>query len=424
MIKQIGKYELTRVLGQGASATVYLGIDTFSGEEVAVKVIDPAVFENAEHGKLLRKQFLNEASLAGKLEHPHIVSILDAVVDESSGYIAMEYVPGGDLSAITRPQKLLPVESAIQIGFKCCGALDYAYRQGIVHRDIKPANIMVVHDTDIKITDFGAAYLQKSESTQLAKVGTPFYLSPEQISASELTHHSDMFCLGVVLYELLTGVRPFNAPNVTALFQKIGHEDPAPPSQLGRPLSPEVDDIILTALKKNPADRFPTWADFALALARVGRLSIYEQTIPDSERYESLRRVDMLKRLSDAEIWELVNAGKWTTLPPQRMIIREDEPGRTLFFLAKGELKITKQGHLLNVIGAGECFGEMGYIRGGELPRQATVESMTDVVVAEFDPAALKRLSHRCQSHFTLALLRTLVDRLALAGVRISQVVQ
>ena len=402
---------------------VYLGVDTFSGVEVAVKVIDSAVFEDADHGKFLRKQFLNEASLAGKLAHPHIVSILDAVVDDSAGHIAMEYVAGGDLSAFTKSQHLLPVESAIQIGFKCCGALDYAYRQGIVHRDIKPANIMVVNDTEIKITDFGASYLQKSESTQLARVGTPYYLSPEQISGGELTHHSDMFCLGVVLYELLTGQRPFNAPDAIGLFQKIRHEEPVPPSRLGRSLPVELDNIVLTALKKNQVDRYPTWADFALELAKIGRLSIYQKTIADSEKYESLRRVEMLNRLNDAEIWELVHAGQWTTLPAQSMIIREDDPGRTLFFLAKGDLKITKQGHLLNIIGAGECFGEMSYIRGGELPRQATVESMTDVIVAEFDAAALVRLSPKCQNQFTLALLRTLVDRLALAGIRISRVI-
>ncbi len=423
MLDRIGKYELKRSLGQGASATVYLGVDTFSGEEVAVKVIDPAVFEDIEHGRSLRKQFLNEASLAGKLAHPHIVSILDAVIEEKSGHIAMEYVPGGDLSGFTAAQNLLPEASAIQIGFKCCGALDYAYRQGIVHRDIKPANIMVVQDTDIKITDFGASFLQKSDSTQLAKVGTPYYLSPEQIVGRELTHHSDMFCLGVVLYELLTGHKPFSGQTVTELLQKIRYEDPLPPGELRSSLPAGLQEIVLTALKKNPADRFPTWADFALELAKIGRLSVYQQTIADSEKYQSLRHVEMLGNLSDAEIWELVLAGEWRILPAQSVIIREDDPGKTLFFLAKGELKVTRQGHLLNIIGAGECFGEMSYIRRGELPRQATVESMTDVVVAEFDGSALARLSMKCQNHFTLALLRTLVDRLALAGVRMAQII-
>ena len=137
MLKSIGKYELKSVLGKGASATVYLGVDTFTNAEVAVKVIDTEVFKNSSEGEVLRAQFLNEASLAGKLNHPHIVSILDAVVTEDSGHIAMEYVGGGDLTQRTSLLKLYSTQDAIQVGFKCCGALDYAYRQGVIHRDIK-----------------------------------------------------------------------------------------------------------------------------------------------------------------------------------------------------------------------------------------------------------------------------------------------
>lgn len=421
MLKGIGKYEFRRILGKGASATVYLGVDTFSLEEVAVKVIDAAVFEDPDHGRLLRKQFLTEASLVGKLSHPHIVAILDAVIGEDAGYVAMEYVAGGDLSPHTAPGNLFPMQDAIQIGFKCCGALDYAYRQGIVHRDIKPENILVVRDTEVKIGDFGASYLQKSDSTQLSNVGTPYYFSPEQLSGGELSVHSDMFCLGVVLYELLTGHRPFDAPSMNALFYKIEHEGPVPPSVLRASLPRELDRILLTALRKDPDDRFPTWAEFALELADIGGLSVYEQSIPDSEKYETLRRVRMLGMLSEPEIWELVHASRWVRLPARSVIIREGEPGHTLYFLAKGQLKATKQGHLLDTVVEGECFGEMAYIRGGEMPREATVESLTDVIVAEFDSAALERMSPGCERQFMRALVRTLADRLSLADTRISR---
>ena len=141
---QVGKYDVQKLLGKGATGTVYLAKDTFSGKEVALKTIEPEVFRDPEFGTVYRSQFLNEASLAGKLRHPHIVAILDAVVEADSGYIAMEIVSGGDLSQFVKPDKLLPVEDVLQIGFKCCGALDYAFAQGIVHRDIKPANIMIV----------------------------------------------------------------------------------------------------------------------------------------------------------------------------------------------------------------------------------------------------------------------------------------
>jgi len=197
---QVGKYDVQKLLGKGATGTVYLAKDTFTGNEVALKTIEPEVFRDPEFGTVYRSQFLNEASLAGKLRHPHIVAILDAVALEESGYIAMELVTGGDLSQHVNPEALLPVGDVLQIGFKCCGALDYAFREGIVHRDIKPANIMIAQGTEPKIADFGAAYLRKSQVVQTATMGSPYYMSPEQIQDKQLTFHSDMYSLGVSLY--------------------------------------------------------------------------------------------------------------------------------------------------------------------------------------------------------------------------------
>jgi eukaryotic-like serine/threonine-protein kinase len=420
MLTRIGKFDLKRVIGQGASATVYHAIDTFTNAEVAVKVIDPAALKDPEQGKIIRTQFLNEASLAGRLNHPHIAAILDAVVDKDSGYIVMEYVPGGDLSKHTKPDTLFSIGDAIQVGFKCCGALDYAFRQGVVHRDIKPANIMVVKDTDVKITDFGAAFLRRSDVTGLMNVGSPAYMSPEQISGAELTHQSDMFSLGIVLFELLTGQRPFPASSVPDMLNRIMNDAAPPPSSIRPELPRELDRIVLTALAKTPASRFGTWADIALELVKVGKLSVYQQTINDSEKFESLRHVKMLEKLDDGQIWELVRAGRWKRMPAQSQIIHENDPGTSLFFLAKGQAKAMKQGRPLNLIGAGECIGEMSYIREGTL-RQASVEALTEVVYAEFESAELERMSPSCQLHFTRAIVRTLVERLELANSRIAQ---
>ena len=421
MNRQLGKYEIKEVLGKGASATVYLAVDTFSGSEVALKVIDPAVFQDPEFGTVLRKQFLKEASLAGTLNHPHIVSILDAVVAEDASHIVMEYVPGGNLTRHTDADKLLSVEDAIQIGFKCCGALDYAFRQGVIHRDIKPANIMVAGTTDVRITDFGAAYLLNRDITQPVNIGSPSYMSPEQISSEPLTHNTDMYCLGVMLYELLTGKRPFIANNITDLMSKIVYQAPLPPSQLRSSLPGELDRIVLTMLQKAPQDRYSNWADLALDLAAIGRLSAHQQSIPDSEKYAALKRVGMLSTLSDAEIWEVVQAGTWRRLHANTVIVREGDPGQSIFFLAIGDVKVTMAGRLLNVIGAGEYFGERAYICGGGLPRHATVETMTEVALAEFEDADLDNMSDSCQKSFMRALARNMTDRLVLADSRIVQ---
>ena len=418
---QVGKYDVQKMLGKGATGTVYLAKDTFSGREVALKTIEPEVFRDPEFGTVHRTQFLNEASLAGKLKHPHIVAILDAVVGEDSGYIAMELVTGGDLVPYTTPDKLLPVADVLQIGFKVCGALDYAFREGIVHRDIKPANIMIARGTDVKIADFGAATLRKSHVVQTAMMGSPYYMSPEQVAGAQLTHHSDMYALGAVLYELLTGQRPLRADNLEALLKKISELEPLPPSAVRPDLPKELDAVILRALRKKPESRYPTWSEFALALSKVVRVTLPPKAIPDTEKYVALKRVDMLSRLADAEIWELVNAGKWSRVDKGRTIVRENDQGTSFFFLAEGEVKVTKGGRLLNVVNHSECFGEMAYIWGGKLPRHATVESMTELLVAEFEPAALQQMSVGAQLQLTRALVRNLVDRLVLANTRVAR---
>jgi serine/threonine protein kinase len=418
---QVGKYDVQKMLGKGATGTVYLAKDTFTGKEVALKTIEPEVFRDPEFGTVYRSQFLNEASLAGKLRHPHIVSILDAVVGEDSGHIAMELVTGGDLSKHAQPGTLLPVPDVLQIGFKCCGALEYAAREGIVHRDIKPANIMIDSGTEVKIADFGAAVLKKTGVVQTAALGSPYYMSPEHIEGRTLTFHSDMYSLGVVLYELLTGKRPFAGANLEELIAKILKHEPLPPSEVRTELPKSIDAVVLRAMKKDPAQRYATWPEFALELSRAGELVLPPGSIPDSEKYVTLKSVPMLSTLGDAELWELARAGRWRRVPKGQAVVQEDESGKSFFFLAKGEAKVTKRKKLLNMVNGGEYFGEMAYISGGEQRRHATVEAMTELLLAEFDPASLERMSLGAQLQLTRALVRNVTDRLALANVRLAR---
>jgi serine/threonine protein kinase len=418
-MNQIGKFQLLQVLGKGASATVYRALDTFSGSEVALKVLDPEIVRSPDFDRTTTMQFMTEASLAGKLSHPHIVAILEASVSEDSGYVALEYVPGGDLFQYTTPGNLLSPDDAIQIAFKCCGALDYAFRQGIVHRDIKPANIMVVSGTNIKVTDFGAAYLHTAPGAQVADIGSPSYMSPEQVKSEPLDYCSDMFTLGVVLYQLFTGQRPFVASTIEELFGSILGKTPAAPSSLRPELGEDIDAILLQMMAKDPRNRYPSWADLALDIAKVGRLSIYQSAIPDSEKFFALKTVRLLGQLDDAELWELVLAGKWSRVPPRAAIVREGETGKSLFFLGSGHAKVTRQGRLLNVLDAGECVGELAYIKDGGIVRQATVETMADVLLVEYEQALLGQVSLKCRYQLSLALMHSLVDRLSLADERL-----
>ena len=420
MQARIGKFEIVSLLGEGASGKVYLAKDMNSLKDVALKIIDSHVLRDAELGEITRGQFMNEASLAGKLAHPHIVAIYEAVMQEDSGYVAMEYVPGGSLAQFTKPGNLLAMEDVIQIGFKFCGALDYAFRQGIVHRDIKPANILVVQGTNIKIADFGAAMLRTSQATQDI-VGSPSYMSPEQINREPLTLHSDMYAMGVVFYELLTGRRPFTAASLPELFQNITEKDPVPPIALRPDMPGRLSEIILKVLSKRPEDRYPTWADLGLDIAQAGKLSVYQRGVPDSDKFNILGKSDLFANVNDAQIWELIQASRWTRLPAASAIVREDEPGHSLFMLAQGQVKVTKKGRLLDILRAGDCFGEMAYIQGAGTPRHATVQAMSDVLVVEFDSDALVKMSESCQLQIARSLLRTLADRLTLADDRLSR---
>ncbi len=416
MLERVGKYQVKRELGKGNSSIVYLAYDEFYASDVAIKVYNTDT--DGRDSNAFKGQFLSEAALAGKLIHPHIVTILDAVVDDRMSYVAMEYVHGGNLTRYTSAERLLPVADVVEIAFKCCGALDYAYRQGVVHRDIKPANILVARGTEVKVADFGAAFLRDVETTQRMRVGSPSYVAPEQIRDDPLTHQSDMYSLGVLLYELLVGRRPFYGTSTTEILDKVLSEEPVRPTALRSDLPAELDAVVLRMLQKYPAERYPDWAELALDLARIGHLSVYHQVVRDSEKFLSLRHAALLAQFSDAEVWELIQIGQWRRVPSKTVLVGEGGTGDSLFILARGEAKVTVRGRLLNVLRAGDCFGEMAYVRGEAALRQATVETTTDALVIELKRVALDGLSVGCQLQLNRALLRTLADRLEFANLR------
>jgi len=419
--QRIGKFALIQCLGKGSSGTVFKALDTFSGQEVALKVLDANLFQGAGLNVTSRRQFMNEASLAGRLQHPHIAAILEASIDEKSGYIAVEYVPGGDLSKAVLPDGLLKVEDVLEIAFKCCGALDYAHRQGIIHRDLKPANLMIAEGTQIKIVDFGAALLTDTQHTQIQDVGTPSYMSPEQVrGGGHLSFQSDMFSLGVVLYGLFTGQRPFTGETVTQLLVNIVEKEPPLLTEWRPDLDRELDRIVMRMLRKEPAKRYASWADLAFDLAEIGRFSVFVKEISDREKFTSLRSFKPLEKLNDAEIWELVHASYWVRVPANTTIVKEGDKGTELLFLAHGEVKVVKAGRLLNVLRSGSYFGEMAHVKLGGIPRQATVDTLTEALIAEFRPGAMKKLSLNCQLQLSQSLLNTVVDRLAFADERIA----
>ncbi|WP_281362818.1 CHASE2 domain-containing serine/threonine-protein kinase [Hydrogenophaga aromaticivorans] len=271
----LGRYSVEKELGKGAMGVVYQGRDPKIGRVVAIKTLALSSEFEGEELKDARGRFFREAETAGRLQHPHIVTIFDAGEEHDLAYIAMEFLPGRDLVEHTRAGQLLPVATVLGIGERVALALDYAHRQNVVHRDIKPANIMYAPDADtVKVTDFGIARITDSSRTKTGMVlGTPSFMSPEQLAGQHIDGRSDLYSLGVMLFQLLTGVLPFRADSMAALMFQIANQSPPDVRTLRPELPAGITDLLTRILSKSPAQRYQTGADMAAELKRLQALA-------------------------------------------------------------------------------------------------------------------------------------------------------
>jgi serine/threonine protein kinase len=412
--QKIGKYNILSEIGQGASALVYVGEDPFNDRKVAIKVAKSDAEMTEEEAKRFEKLFLNEASLAGKLNHPNIVGVYDAVVEGDLRYIVMEYVPGGSLKKFCTEANLLPVRQAVLVVFKMCRALDYAFQNGVIHRDIKPANILLSERDDIKISDFGTAKISHATHTQIdGFLGSPAYMSPEQINEEGPSVQSDIYSLGVVMYELLTGKLPFRAENSVAMIHKILNEDPVPIETLRPDLPEKLAEIVKRAMHKDPKVRYSSWFEMASELANTfPQLERYSHEISSTEKFNKLRSLPFFREFRDAELWEVLRGAVWETHARDENLLLEGEIGQAFFIIVGGQVKVVKDGKLLNVLKEGDCFGEMAYLSGDRARRSASIISVSEVQLLKIQSAHLESLSEGCQLRFNREFLRTLIERL------------
>lgn len=426
------KYEIVKKLGEGATSTVYLAYDPFAGREVAVKLILSDILRDRERGKLFRRLLINEASLAGRLVHPHIAQIHDAVVGEDESYIVMEYVPGGTLEQFTDPGTLLPVERVVEIVFKCTRALEYANRLGITHRDIKPANILFARHgaadadqaggCDIKISDFGACIQTGAghTQTQVLGIGSPAYMSPQQVREQTLNHQTDIYALGVVMYQLLAGRLPFQASSNYGMIYQICNIDPPPPSTFRQDLPPALDAIVARAMQKELSERYASWAEISRDLTQAFRsslLTLRQQEVPDSEKFETLRALPFFEAFTDIEIWEVVRFARWETVAAGTRLMQDGEAGDHFCFVLDGEVRVLKHDHTLGVLGHGEVIGEMAVVDRRHPQRVADVVARTAARIVVISGQSLHHASDACRMHFYQGFLLVLSQRLAHTNV-------
>jgi serine/threonine protein kinase len=262
-LTKAGRYQIVRELGRGSMGVVYEGFDPIIGRTVAIKTMLPQGLSPQEFQEY-KARFQREAMAAGILAHPNIITVYDFGEDNGVLYLAMEFLEGKSLEKIAQEKTILPIETILPIYDQVCSALDHAHRNKVVHRDVKPANIMILQNGLVKVTDFGIAKMMAMGMTQAGQIlGTPNYMSPEQVKGRQIDGRSDIFSLGVILYELVTGEKPFGGQNITTVIYKIINENPTPPRELDASIHAGLSYVISKALAKNADERYQTCRELA-----------------------------------------------------------------------------------------------------------------------------------------------------------------
>ena len=410
--EKIGKYVIVNEVGRGSTGTVYLSHDPFYGRDVAIKVYNLDAGGDEDKARIARKMFLSEAHMVGMLQHPHILPIFDAGEEGDYCYIVTEHIHGArTLAAYCRPDNLLRIDDVVEIVYKCARALHYAHSRGVIHRDIKPSNIMLTNDNDVRIIDFGIALVADSDVSRIEGIaGSPSYMSPEQVQSLDLTNRSDLYSLGAVMYELLTGARPFKAPNLAKLLHQIVYATPAPIHTLQPGVPEEIEQACACALMKQPERRYRTGLDFAAELTRVHqKLREAYSKIDQQEQFATLRRLRFFHEFSHAEIWEVLRASAWQSYAPGDHIVREGEIDDRFYILISGECIAERNGSSVGRVSSGDCFGEAGYVKGAR--RTASIRAVGPVTALKVSATMLEQVSAACQLRFNRMFLKTLITR-------------
>jgi serine/threonine protein kinase len=413
-VQTIGKYELIRPIGDGNMGTVFLARDPFSLQDVAVKIATPKPADDERIARRRRKLFYIEAKAAGMLRHPNIVATIDAGIEDDRRYIVMEYVQGAStLDRFCRPDNLLPIEHVVGIMLKCAIAFGFAHNQGVVHRDIKPKNIMLTQDNEVKICDFGLALITNADinDTQvMGRLGSPRYMSPEQVSEEMVTNQSDIFSLGVVTYELLTGISPFRADNISAIAKRITREPHKPLTEFRNDIPPALVHIVDRTLKKHPAGRYQSAMDLAGDLSLIHDEIRHTVTqLSNTRQFERVSRLSFFEEFEESEILEAVNTGEWEEFQAGSDIIIEGEFDQCFYLLVSGKVSVRRADLEVDVLKPGATFGELGFIVNQA--RTATIVAQEKVTVLKIRALLIERTSVNCQLRFQKAFLKNLAER-------------
>jgi len=418
----IGKYRIERKLGEGATSEVFLARDAFHERDVAIKRVRSVLLPDSREKHFQQRFFAAEAALVGRLNHPNVVQILDAVADDEAPYLVMEFVDGVTLRRYCRADRLLPLTQVVQIGFKCAMALDYCYRQGLIHRDVKPANLLVTLNgdriDDVKVTDFGSVFNRGADHTQIYRVGSLAYMSPEQLDGDTLDCRADIYSLAAVLYHLIAGRPPFDGNEQQALMHQIYHAAPQPLDSLREGVPPALQSLVARSLAKGREQRPASWDEFAHALSALGTDPLVQrgslQDVLDSERFTLLRALEFFSDFDDVALWEVVHRASWQRHGYGQALFRKGEAGDAFHIITQGKVEVYRDGKQVATLGAGNSVGEMAYLAPNPELRIHTVDILVSQpsTTVSFTPQSMQQLSLPTRHLFDKAFIRVLVRRL------------
>ncbi|MDO6461036.1 serine/threonine-protein kinase [Granulosicoccaceae sp. 1_MG-2023] len=418
--ERVGKYVLGDKLGSGTCGVVYKARDEVLNRIVAIK-LSPIGKPDVSTGQVpgAQRAFMTEISAAGRLKHPNVVTVYDAGQQDDLNFLVMEYVAGHSLKAVGKGQKLLPPHRAIEVIMECCKALDYAHSRGIIHRDIKPANIMMGRDGTVKLLDFGIAVKTTGDDATAVgpTLGTPNYMSPEQIRGKNLGPASDLYSLATVLFELLTGKQLFKAKKVKELFRIVVGEIAPKLNDIRPDLPIELSEIIARALNKMPDQRYQSGEAFAEALRPLAeQLRIMAHRSEHQRSFiQRLRRLSFFQEFNDGEVAVFLNHAEQRDFYDGDLLIGEGVKTREFSVITRGVVLVRRNGVLQRVLGEGDTFGEFGFIHDEPSPVQ--VSALRGVSVLTVSPAFLGELSPKTHLHYYKRISESLVHKMAVGDV-------
>lgn len=407
------RFEMKQLLGRGSSGEVHLAFDTYAQRDVAIKMTRSNLFDDPVAGKRNRKMWLNETRLAGKLKYPFIVQIYEAGSTDEFNYIVMEYMAGGSLKQFISPEKLLPINKLIDILYKVCNALDFATKMGVLHRDVKPANVLLGADGEVKITDFGAAFSVESDLTQVDMIGTLPFVAPEHFRKALPSQQNDIYAVGVMAYQLLTGRYPFTAQSPEDLIYQKLHEEALSLESWRSDIPVALRFAVHRAMHPDRELRYTNWrAFFDDLVAALPQIAIPEDSRFDSSRFNFMRKFKFFEDFTDTEIWEVLDISRPLIMGTGKTIVEQGKMGNNLFIIASGEVVVSKNGKEINRMKTGECFGEIGYLDEIRHMRSSSVTATTALELIEIEGKSLRLASDALQSRISKTLLTHLVAQM------------